>query len=137
MNADNQDKDKVLSAIAAAPRARPDRQVSLELEEYLLYLRSPWRMMWVNLVVVVAGILWLLSLTGSVPLIGQHMRSLHNEFSALIAEVSYTDDFERIEALLEKIAVEMSDESASNETVQPACGSVSRDRFIACVINAG
>ena len=130
MNADNQDKDKVLSAIAAAPRARPDRQVSLELEEYLLYLRSPWRMMWVNLVagiyrglgailgasVVVAGILWFLSLTGSVPLIGQHMRSLHNEFSALIAEVSYTDDFERIEALLEKIAVEMSDESASNET---------------------
>ena len=130
MNADNHDRDRVLSAIAAAPKARQERQVSLELEEYLLYLRSPWRMMWVNLVagiyrglgallgasVVVASILWLLSVTGSFPLIGEHMRTLHSQFSELIAEVSYTDDFERIEALLERIAVEMSDESSDGET---------------------
>ena len=44
------------------------------------------------------------------------MRTLHSQFSELIAEVSYTDDFERIEALLERIAVEMSDESSDGET---------------------
>ena len=121
MTSGTKDNDRVQAQYAAEALQHTDRVVSNELEEYLLYLRSPFRMMWLNLVagvfrglgavigasVVVGVLLWLLSLTLSFPLVGQHMRGLHDQFSEFIEEARYTDDFERIEDLLRDIAENM------------------------------
>ncbi len=121
MSSGTQDNNRVYASIAAEAQRHTERAVSNELEEYLLYLRSPLRMIWINLVagifrglgavigasVVVAVLLWLLSLTLSFPLVGQYMRGLHDQFSEFIEEARYTDDFERIEGLLRDIAQSM------------------------------
>ena len=57
---------------------------------------------------VVALILWLLTLTQSFPLIGQYMRTAHEQVTAFIEEARYSDDFERIEAILSDIAEDIS-----------------------------
>jgi len=52
---------------------------------------------------VLAVLLWLLSLTQSFPLVGEYMRSFYEQITAFIEEARYSDDFERIEVLLERI----------------------------------
>lgn len=95
----------------------PSRLLGDELEDYLVYLRSPWRIMWKNFLagifrglgailgasMVLAVLLWLLTLTQSFPLIGQYMRSIHQQVTSFIEEARYSDDFERVEQLLEQI----------------------------------
>lgn len=121
MDTSKPDSNRVQSSVIAEARRHTDRVVSQELEEYLLYLQSPLRMVWINLLagifrglgavlgasVVVALLVWLLSQTLSLPLVGQHMRGLHDQFTDFIEEARYQDDFERIEGLLRDIADNM------------------------------
>ena len=100
-----------------------------ELEEYLVYLRSPWRIIWKNFLagifrglgallgasVVVAVVLWLLTLTQSFPLIGQYMRSAHEQVTGFIKEARYSDDFERIELLLIEMLEKLPDSSNTGD----------------------
>ena len=118
MKKHQQSADRVMEALNEQTRKHPDRFVAQELEEYLLYLRSPLRMMWTNLYagifrglgallgasVVVAILLWILTLTQSFPLIGEYMQTLHGHFIDFIEEARYSDDFQRVEILLQDIA---------------------------------
>lgn len=102
----------------------PSALLGDELEEYLVYLRSPWRIIWKNFLagifrglgalvgasVVVALLLWLLTLTQSFPLIGQYMRSAHTQVTEFIEEARYTDDFQRVEVLLMQISDQLSED---------------------------
>ena len=118
MKKHQQSADRVMEALNEQARKHPDRFVAQEHEEYLLYLRSPLRMMWTNLYagifrglgallgasVVVAILLWILTLTQSFPLIGEYMQTLHGHFIDFIEEARYSDDFQRVEILLQDIA---------------------------------
>ncbi len=100
---------------------KPSAVVSQDLEDYLLYLRSPFRIVWINFLagifrglgavlgatVVVAGILWLLTLIVSFPVIGEYVRDFHQQVTEFIEETRYSDNFERIEGLLTDIAENM------------------------------
>lgn len=104
---------------------QPSAVVSWELEDYLLYLRSPLRIMWINFLagifrglgavvgatVVVAALLWLLTLIVSFPVIGEYVRDFHQQVIGFIEETRYSDDFRRIEALLIDIADKTADET--------------------------
>jgi len=121
-----------MEALNEQTRRHPDRFVAQELEEYLLYLRSPLRMMWTNLYagifrglgallgasVVVAILLWILTLTQSFPLIGEYMQTLHGHFIDFIEEARYSDDFQRVEILLQDIADKMEQTSATDGPVE-------------------
>ncbi len=65
--------------------------------------------------VVVALVLWLLTLTQSFPLVGQYMRSAHTQVTQFIQEARYSDDFERIEVLLSEMLEKMPDSAKQGD----------------------
>ena len=118
--------------VQGKPVKHPSAVVSHELEAYLLYLKSPFRIMWINFIagifrglgavlgatVVLAGLVWLMTLIVSFPLIGHYMRDFHAQALLFIEEAQYSDDFVRIESLLRDIAESMdaSTPSTSDES---------------------
>lgn len=91
---------------------------SLGLEEFIEYIRSPWRLLWPNFVawvarwfwalvgatIVVALIVWGLSQIISLPLIGKYIepyaKTVQDEFNSYIQSTNYNPHFENIESLL-------------------------------------
>ena len=94
---------------------------SLGLEEFIEYIRSPWRLLWPNFVawvarwfwalvgatIVVALIVWGLSQIISLPLIGKYIepyaKTVQDEFNRYIQSTDYNPHFENIESLLDDI----------------------------------
>jgi len=66
--------------------------------------------------VVVAMLLWILTLTQSFPLIGEYMRTLHGHFIDFIEEARYSDDFQRVEILLQDIADNMEPQNPEGDS---------------------
>ena len=97
------------------------------LDDFMAYVQSPWRIVWTNLLVgifrglgvaigataVLALLVWLLSLAGSFPLIGQFARELNDQITQYAEDTRYGDDFRRLEVILEQI-----EENTSNDGSQ-------------------
>jgi len=88
-----------------------------EIEEYLLYLRSPWRVMGVNFIAgmmrglgaavgataVIALMVWLLAQAVALPFVGNYFTDMRDKMDELVEEARFADDFRRVEAVLRRI----------------------------------
>lgn len=88
-----------------------------EIEEYLLYLRSPVRVMAVNFfagmmrglgaavgaTAVLALSVWVVSKAVSLPVIGEYFTDLRDNVNELVQEAQISDDLNRVEELLRSI----------------------------------
>ncbi len=95
------------------------------LDEFMEYIRSPWKMLWPNFVagvargigaligaaVVIAIIGWFLARLINLPLIGKELEPYVNKVQAEITRytesTNYNDNFENMEKLLEEIHKEL------------------------------
>ena len=90
---------------------------SREIEEYLLYLRSPSRVMGVNFLAgimrglgaavgataIIGLLIWALAKAVNLPLVGLHFKDIQEELHQLVQEARFNDELERIEVLLQQI----------------------------------
>lgn len=97
------------------PQSRPLNSQA-EFEEFVNYLRSPWRIFWTNFVsgilrglgiivgmsIVFALVLWLIAIFVDFPLIGEYVEQAQSKLQEYAEQTNYTDNFERIEKILEE-----------------------------------
>ncbi len=116
MNTDHLDPDE-----ETLRRMAKRRIVSAELEDFMRYLHSPWRIVWRNIVVglarglgavfgatVIVGLaIWVLKIFVDVPLIGEYARDVRKRVSVIAEETRYSDDFQRVQSTLERIDLRM------------------------------
>ncbi len=94
---------------------------SMGLDEFMEYIRSPWKMLWPNFVagvargfgalvgatIVIALIGWTLSTLIDLPLIGKklapYIENVQSEFSKFTESNNYRPHFDRIESTLNSI----------------------------------
>ena len=88
-----------------------------EIEEYLLYLRSPWRVMAVNFfagmmrglgaavgaTAVIGLAVWLVAKAVALPVIGEYFTDMRDSMNEVIEEARFADDFQRVERVLRRI----------------------------------
>lgn len=111
-----------------------------EIEEYLLYLRSPGRVMAVNFfagmmrglgaavgaTAVLALAVWLVTKAVALPLIGEHFTTMRDNMNELIEETRFADDLQRVEQVLRRIesntaeSLALQAESATTDVVEIA-----------------
>jgi len=117
---DDKESDEVIA------RNARKRQVSLELEDFLRYLHSPWQIIWRNMLsglarglgtvfgatVVVGVALWLMAVFVDLPLVGQYVSELRARVSAIAEEARYSDDFIRMQLLLNSIDMNLERQNA-------------------------
>jgi Domain of unknown function (DUF5665) len=95
------------------------------LDEFMEYIRSPWKMFWPNFIagavrwfgaivwasIVIALIGWTLSMIIDLPLIGKrlepYVEKVQHEFVKYTEATNYKPNFERIEATLADIKEEL------------------------------
>lgn len=95
------------------------------LDEFMAYIRSPWKMLWPNFVawvargfwalvgatIVIALIGWFLSTLIDIPLIGKklepYVQQVQTEFKKYTESTNYKDNFQNIELTLKDIKVEL------------------------------
>ncbi|MBP9779322.1 hypothetical protein KBD33_01725 [Candidatus Gracilibacteria bacterium] len=98
---------------------------STGLNEFMEYIRSPWRMLWPNFIagiargfgaligvaIVITLIGWVLSTMISLPLIGKwiepYVHTAQDEFKKYTEATNYKENFERIEMTLGDIKTEL------------------------------
>ncbi len=91
------------------------------LDEFMEYIRSPWKMLWPNFVawvargfgalvgatIVIALIWWTLTILIDLPLIWQKLEpyvvEVQTEFKKYTEATNYKENFERMEAILQEI----------------------------------
>lgn len=90
----------------------------------MAYVRSPWRIIWTNLLAgifrglgiaigataVLALLIWVLSLVEEIPFVGEYATQLTEKVSVFAEEARYSDDFERIQNVLERIEKDLQKE---------------------------
>lgn len=105
------------------------RLISAELEDFMRYLNSPWRIVWRNIVVglarglgavfgatvIVALAVWILTIFIDMPLIGQYARQVKVKVDEVAKEARYSDDFIRLQRTMERIDVRL---KTQNELLQ-------------------
>ena len=95
------------------------------LDEFMEYIRSPWKMLWPNFVawiargfgalvwvaIVITLVWWILSTVISLPLIGKwlspYVEQVQYEFNKYTEATNYKENFERIEGTLKDIRTEL------------------------------
>lgn len=100
------------------------------LQEFIEYIRSPWKMLWPNFVagvargfgalvgatIVIASIWWFLSTLIDLPLIGKKLEpfieKVQTEFTKYTEANNYRPNFERIENTLNSIDSTLAEENA-------------------------
>ena len=106
-------------------RTAKRKLISAELEDFLRYLNSPWQIVWRNLLVgltrglgavfgatVVVGLaIWVLKIFVDLPLIGDYARDFRDRVSEVAEETRYTDDFERVQSVLERIDLRLKEQN--------------------------
>ena len=100
------------------PLSRREKQLAAEAMEYFIqYVSSPWRIIWVNFLagifrglgaligasIVLALLIWVLTLLVDVPLVGQYAKEVKATVNGYVKETNYNDDFDRIGDTLERI----------------------------------
>ncbi|RVU83500.1 hypothetical protein EOL70_15800 [Leucothrix sargassi] len=87
------------------------------LENFMLYVSHPWRVVWVNFVagvfrglgtlvgasIVIALVVWMLSIFKQVPLIGGVADNLESTIEKYMYETNYNDELGRVAETLERI----------------------------------
>ncbi len=106
----------------AKPLSKREKQLAAEAMEYFIqYVSSPWRIVWVNFLagvfrglgaligasIVLALILWLLTVLIDVPLVGEYAKDVKATMSSYLKDTNYNDDFDRIGDTLESIEKEL------------------------------
>ena len=107
------------------------RLVSAELEDFMRYLHSPWRIIWRNLVVglarglgavfgatvIVALAIWVLKIFIDIPLIGQYAKQVRVKVDEVAQETRYSDDFQRLQSTMERIDLRLKTQNELLEQV--------------------
>lgn len=111
-----------------------DQQYAADtVENFIRYLSSPWRMIWVNFVagvfrglgaiigasVVIALMVWLLSLFVNTPLIGKYAKQVGQEIQTYVDDTNYNDEFDRLGDSMERIEAALSGASVSKSKTDP------------------
>lgn len=87
------------------------------IENFVLYVSSPWRVVWVNFIagifrglgavigasIVIAAIFWLLSLFTQVPFVGKYAKDVEEVVTGYVHETNYNDELERVGDTLDRI----------------------------------
>ncbi len=90
---------------------------STQIDDFMAYVSSPWRIVWTNLLAgifrglgvaigataVLALVIWVLSLAEEIPFVGEYAGQLTNQISSYAEETRYSDDFSRMQSVLERI----------------------------------
>ncbi len=110
----------------AKPLSRREKQLAAEAMEYFIqYVSSPWRIVWVNFLagifrglgaligasIVLALLIWILTLLIDVPLVGEYARNVKSTISGYAKETNYNQDFDRIGDTLERIEKELAEDN--------------------------
>lgn len=95
------------------------------MEYFIQYVSSPWRIVWVNFVagvfrglgtligasLVIALLVWILSLFVNTPLIGEYATKVQTAVSSYVEDTNYNDEFDRLGNSLEHIEKELSEKN--------------------------
>lgn len=87
------------------------------MENFVLYVSSPWRVVWVNFIagifrglgavigasIVIAAIVWILSLFTQIPLVGEYAQDVEEIVSGYVHETNYNDELARVGDTLDRI----------------------------------
>ena len=105
--------------------------MSLELEDFMRYLNSPWRIIWRNLIaglarglgavlgatVIVGLAIWVLKIFIDLPLIGEYAKQVRVKVDEVAQETRYSDDFERLQSTMERIDLRLKTQNELLEKV--------------------
>lgn len=97
---------------------------SSQLDDFMAYVRSPWRIIWSNFLAgvfrglgmalgataVLALLIWMLTLLIRLPIVGEYAAELKEQIVYYAEEAQYGDDFQRLEEVLKNIEEELSSE---------------------------
>jgi len=104
------------------PLSKREKQLAAEAMEYFIqYVSSPWRIVWVNFLagifrglgaligasIVLAFLIWILTLLVDVPLVGEYARDVKATVNGYVKDTNYSDDMDRIGDTLERIEKEL------------------------------
>ena len=98
------------------------------MENFVLYVSSPWRVVWVNFIagifrglgtvigasIVIAAIVWIVSLFTQVPLVGQYAKDIEDIVSGYVHETNYNDELDRVGDTLDRIEKVLSQQPLSS-----------------------
>lgn len=107
------------------------RIISAELEDFMRYLNSPWRIVWRNIIVglarglgavfgatvIVALAIWVLKIFIDLPLIGQYAQQVRTRVNEVVQETHYSDDFIRLQSTMERIDLRLKTQNELLEQV--------------------
>ncbi|PWQ99911.1 DUF5665 domain-containing protein [Leucothrix pacifica] len=102
------------------------------MENFVLYVSSPWRVVWVNFIagifrglgtiigasIVIAIIIWLLSLFTKVPLVGEYAQDVEDIVSGYVRETNYNDELDRVGDTLERIEATLKQQTQTDTELQ-------------------
>ena len=99
-------------------RKKSDMEVAADnLEYFVNYVSSPWRIMWTNFLagifrglgaligasIVIAVAIWLLSVFNKIPVLGEYTKELDKVVESYIDKANYNDELDQIGGTLERI----------------------------------
>ena len=99
------------------------------LEDFVNYVSSPWRVIWVNFVIgifrglgavvgasiVIAIIIWLLGLSTNIPLLGQYTKEIDQVVSDYVYKTDYNDELDRVGNVLLRIEKLLKEQAEAKE----------------------
>ena len=104
------------------------------LEDFVNYVSSPWRVIWVNFVIgifrglgavvgasiVIAMIIWLLGLSTNIPLLGQYTKEIDQVVSDYVYKTDYNDELDRVGNILLRIEKLLKEQAEAKEISEKA-----------------
>jgi len=123
--------------VNARPKFSPDKEVVKLFEaagvvEYLEYLQSGKRILWVNfkagvarglgltvgVAVILGGLVWILTMLMDLPVVGQYFSQAKSYIAEFEEKTNYKDEFEEMNQLLQEIdenTEKLANQEASSE----------------------
>ena len=103
---------------------KTEKEANQALKDFIRYSSSPWRIVWTNFVagvfrglgavigasVFIAFLIWLLSLFGRMPLVGEYAKEIRTTVSGYVDDTNYNDEFARLEQVLKSIDKSLSEQ---------------------------
>ena len=95
------------------------------LEDFVSYVSNPWRVIWTNFIagvfrglgavvgasVVLALLIWALSLFVSAPLVGRYFERMLDSVNNYVEQSNYQDEFDRLGDSLDRLEKVVTDKS--------------------------
>lgn len=100
------------------------------LANFMVYLSSPWRVIWMNFVagmfrgfgalvgasILIAALIWVLSLFKEVPLLGTYANDMEVVVESYLHEVDYNDELGRVAEILERIETSLKKQESQSDS---------------------